>query len=133
MRKTQRQITIQASLLEIFFWFAMSTFTSFTVSTLISFGWAQSQAALVMTVGSLTSLAAQPILGYIVDRFLTEKKLVLLGLTGAALVILLFPFAITSGSQAAVFAAVILFNLCGGQMAGFIDAWVVGLKQEYPS
>lgn len=126
-----RSLTVRASLLEIFYWFAMSTYTSFMVSTLINIGWTQSLAAGAITACSAIMLMSQPITGYLIDKYLTEKKLVLICLVGAAIFLAAFPFTLTSGSNALIFANMVLFTLTGSAMAGFLDAWVVGLRQEF--
>lgn len=126
-----RSLTIRASLLEIFYWFAMSTYTSFMVSTLISVGWSQSLAAGAITACSVIMLLAQPVAGFLIDKYLTEKKLVIISLGLAAVFLAAFPFTLTSGSNALIFANMVFFTLTGAAMGGFLDAWVVGLRQEF--
>lgn len=128
---TLKSLTIKASLLEIFYWFAMSTYTSFMVSTLISVGWSQSLAAGAITACSVIMLLAQPVAGFLIDKYLTEKKLVIISLGLAAVFLGAFPFTLTSGSNTLIFGNMVLFTLTGSAMAGFLDAWIVGLRQEF--
>lgn len=128
-----RSITIRACFLELFYWFGVATYTAFMVSTLIDQGWSRSLAAGVMTLCSVALLISQPVVGYIVDRYLTEKKLLIGALLVGAVALAALPLSLSNGSKSLIFANLLLYTLTGSSMANFIDAWVVGLKQEFPS
>lgn len=127
-----RKLTLQGALVEAAFWFAFCTYIAFMVTTLIDNGWTSSQATAAMTAMSAISLIMQPFMGYISDNYFTEKKLSRLLMLCAAVSMALMPLSLWSGSHALVLLNMIGFNVTGGQIAGLLDSWVVGLKNENP-
>ncbi len=120
-------------LLQAVFWFGFSTYLAFMVTTLMDYGWSASAAAGVMTAMSVVIMITQPMYGYLSDKLLSEKKLVvaLLGLTVACLALL--PLSLGSGSRPLVLLNMVGVTVTGTQVIGLLDAWIVGLKQEFPS
>ena len=128
-----RRLTIHGMLLEAVFWFGFSTYVAFMVTTLIDYGWSSSAAAGVMTAMSVIVILVQPVYGYIGDNFLSEKKLSVLLLALTVICFLLLPLSLRSGSTLLVLLNIIGITITGTQVGGLMDAWIVGLKQEFPS
>jgi len=115
------------------YWFGLCAYIAFMVTTLIDHGWSDSAAAGVMTAMPVIVLLVQPFYGYISDKFLSEKKLSVILLTLSAICMLLLPFSLRSGSMSLVVINMVGITASGMQVAGLLDAWIIGLKQEYPS
>jgi PPP family 3-phenylpropionic acid transporter len=115
------------------FWFAVCTYVAFMVTTMLDHGWTDSAATGAITAMSVLTLFVQPALGYICDKYLSEKKLAVILLLLSAVFFLLLPFSLRTGSKPLVFMNMVGITVTGMQVAGLIDAWVVGLKQEHQS
>jgi len=128
-----RRITVHGMALIVFYWFGICTYIAFMVTTLMDHGWSDSAAAGAMTAMSVIILLVQPVYGYISDKFFSEKKLTVILLAVSAVCFLLLPLSLRSGSMVLVVMNMIGVTATGMQIAGLLDAWIVGLKQEYPS
>jgi len=106
---------------------------AFIVTTLIDHGWSDSAATGAITAMSVIAMLTQPVIGYISDKFLSEKKLVILLLIFASMCFFLLPFSLKSGNMALVFINMAGITMSAAQAGGLIDSWIVGLKQEYES
>ncbi|MCL1806196.1 MAG: MFS transporter [Oscillospiraceae bacterium] len=133
MNNPVRRLTIHGMMLQIPYWFGCCTYFAFIVTTLIEHGWADSSATGAVTAMAVISMLAQPVGGYISDRFLSEKKLSVLLLVMTTVCILLLPLSLGSGSKVLVLVNMAGITVSATQVGGLIDAWIVGLKQEYPS
>jgi len=103
---------------------------AFMVTTLIDYGWTESAAAGIITVMSIIVLFIQPFYGYLCDKYMSEKKLTIILLSLSALLFFLLPFSLNSGNRTLVILNMIGITVTGVQVAGILDAWIVGLKQE---
>ena len=134
MSKTEvRRLTLHAMLLQAVFWFGICAYFAFMVTTLIDHGWSQSSAAGMMTAMSVIVIVIQPVYGYISDNYLSEKKLSIILLALGVASFLLMPFSLNSGSRTLVVVNMIAITMTGTQVSSLMDAWIVGLKQEYQS
>jgi len=133
MMTQERRITLHGMLLQIPYWFGCSIYFAFIVTTLIDNGWSESAATGATTVISVIVMLVQPFFGYLCDKFFSEKKLTIVLLIFAAASFFLLPLSLESGKMALVFLNMAGITVSIAQVCGFIDAWVVGLKQEYPS
>jgi len=106
---------------------------AFIVTTLIDNGWSDSSATAAITAMSVIAMLTQPVVGYISDKFLSEKKLVIALLIIAAMCFFLLPFSLDSGNAILVFINMAGITMSAAQAGGLIDSWIVGLKQEYES
>ena len=50
---------------------------AFIITTLIDHGWSDSAATGAITAMSVIAMLTQPVIGYVSDKFLSEKKLVI--------------------------------------------------------
>jgi PPP family 3-phenylpropionic acid transporter len=128
-----RRLTLHGMLLQAVYWFGFSAYMAFMVTTLIDHGWSDGAAAGMMTAMSVIIMLSQPVFGLIGDKYFSVKKLVVvvLGLTVVSL--LLLPLSLRSQSKLPVLLNMIGITLTGTQVAGLMDAWFVGLRQEFPS
>jgi len=134
MNKSEiRGLTFHGMLYQFFYWFGYCTYIAFIVTTLIDHGWSATAATACMTVMSVIVMVMQPVFGYLCDKYLSEKKLsvILLSLTVACLLFL--PFSLRSESTPLILINMIGITVAGTQVGSLIDAWIVGLKQEFPS
>lgn len=106
---------------------------AFAVTTLVDHGWSYSATAATMTAISVITMLTQPLFGFISDKAQSEKKLTIALMILAAIFILLMPFSFDSGSMVLIFLNMAGLSVAVAQVGGLIDAWIVGLKQEYPS
>ena len=128
-----RKITIHGMLFQLAFFFGICTYVVFMVTTLIDYGWSDGAATGAMTIMSVIIMLTQPICGYISDNYLSEKKLSVVLLALAVVCFFLLPFSLESGSRPLVLVNMIGITVTGTQVSGLLDAWIVGLKQEYKS
>ena len=124
------KINIHGMLYQAVFWLGFCTYVSFMIATLIDYGWAANTAAGAITAMSVIVVFTQPIYGYITDRYLSEKKLSILLLVLTTILLVLLPFSLRFGNHLMVLMNMVGISVTGMQIAGLMDAWVVGLKQE---
>jgi len=128
-----RRLNLHGMLIQGFYWFGYCTYSAFMVTTLIDYGWSASVATWAMTAMSIIVMLVQPICGYISDKYLSDKKLSVLLLALAVVCYLLLPFSLASESKPIVLINMIGITISGTQVNGLLDAWIVGLKQEFHS
>ena len=126
-----RRLNIQGMLLQASFWIAVCMYGIFMVTTLIDYGWSASAAAFAMTMMGIISMLVQPVLGYVSDKFLSEKKMIVILSSLAIAFCILLPFSLRSGNPLLVWLTMIAITVTGMQIAGLVDAWLVGLSQEF--
>ena len=132
MDKSQiRRLNIHGMLLQGAFWFGICTYLVFMVTTLIDYGWSASAAAAAMTVMSVITMLTQPVLGYVSDKFLSEKKLSVVLITLSAIFLMSLPLALQSGQTLLIWANMIAITVTAMQVVSLLDAWIVGLNQEF--
>jgi MFS family permease len=120
-------------LIQALYWFGYCTYSAFMVTTLIGYGWSASVATGAMTAMAIIVMLVQPICGYISDKYLSDKKLSVLLLALAVITYSLLPFSLAAGSKSIVLINMIGITITGTQVCGLLDAWIVGLKQEFES
>jgi len=128
-----RRLNLHGMLIQAIYWFGACTYSAFMVTTLIDYGWSASAATIAMTAMSIIVMLVQPIYGYICDKYLSDKKLSVLLLALAVICYLLLPFSLASGNKPIVLINMIGITITGTQVCGLLDAWIVGLKQEFQS
>ena len=128
-----RGLTLHGMLFQGVYWFGFCTYIAFLVTTLIDYGWSAASAAGVITAMSVIVMLVQPVIGFICDKYLSEKKLSVVLLALAAILFFLLPFSFNSGSSTLVLINMMGITVTGIQVAGLLDAWIVGLKQEFQS
>jgi len=119
-------------MLQAAYWFGCCTYYAFMVTTLVDYGWSDSAAAAAMTAMSVITIVTQPFMGYLCDRFISEKKMTILFLIAGAIIFVLSPFLLASGNVGLILINLAVITLTAVPVGGFLDAWIVGLKQEYP-
>jgi len=120
-------------LVQAIYWFGYCTYSAFMVTTLIDYGWSAGAATVAMTAMSIIIMLVQPIYGYICDKYFSEKKLSVLLLALSVICYLLLPFSLASGNKPIVLINMVGVTITGTQVCGLLDAWIVGLKQEFQS
>jgi MFS transporter, PPP family, 3-phenylpropionic acid transporter len=128
-----RKLNLHGMLVQGVYWFGYCTYSAFMVTTLIDYGWSASAATVAMTSMSIIIMLVQPIYGYISDKYLSDKKLSVFLLALAVICYLLLPFSLASESKPIVLINMIGITITGTQVCGLLDAWIVGLKQEFQS
>ena len=128
-----RRLNLHGMLIQALYWFGYCTYSAFMVTTLIDYGWSTTAATWAMTAMSIIVMLVQPISGYISDKYLSDKKLSVLLLVLAVICYLLLPFSLASGSKPIILINMIGITISGTQVNGLLDAWIVGLKQEFQS
>ncbi|MCL1863695.1 MAG: MFS transporter [Defluviitaleaceae bacterium] len=131
MDKSQvRRVNLHGMVLQFAFWFGCCTYISFLVATLIDYGWEASMATLVVMMLSVAVMFTEPLYGYISDRLGSEKRICVALFLVAGGCVFLFPFALAGGYVALVLLVLAGLGVSCMQIAGLMDAWLVGLKQE---
>ena len=133
MKNPALKLTLHGMLLQIPYWFGCCMYFAFIVTTLIDYGWSDSAATGAITAMSVLAMLTQPFFGYLSDKLRSEKKLTIILLICASLCFLLLPFSLGTGNVILVFINMVGITISASQVGGLIDAWIVGLKQEYPS
>jgi len=133
MSKQVHKITLHGMLLMTVFWFAVGTYVVFMVTTLIEHGWADSEATGAITIMAVVTILMQPFYGYISDKFKSEKKIAVSLLSLAGICFAMMPYSLQTGNKIIILLNMAGVTLTGMQVGGLIDAWIVGLKQEYES
>jgi len=128
-----RRLNLHGMLIQAIYWFGFCTYSAFMVTTLIDYGWSASAAAGATTAMSVIGMLVQPIYGYTSDKYLSDKKLSVLLLALSVICYLLLPFSLASGSKPIILINMIGITVTGAQACGLLDAWIVGLKQEFQS
>ncbi len=131
--KALRKLTLRGMLFSGFFWFGYCSYVAFTVTMLTEYSWSDSAATGIMTCMSVITLLTQPLLGFISDKQGSVKRQALRIMFLGAVSLFLLPFALKSGSKPLMICAVIFCTVTVSQTPGILDAWIVGLNQEYPA
>jgi len=126
-------LNINGMLLQAFFWFGSCTYMAFMITTLIDYGWQASSAASAITAMAIIAMLVQPVYGFISDKYLLEKKLTVSLLAATAVLFALLPLSLGSGNMFFILLNMTGITVTGMQINGLLDAWIVGLKQEFPS
>ena len=127
------KLTLHGMLFQAVYWFGFCTYITFMVTTLMDYGWKAGAAAGAITCMSVIVMLVQPFFGYLSDKYFSEKKLSVFLSALAAIFFILLPLSLRSGNTALVLINMLGVSVCGMQVAGLLDAWIVGLKQEFPS
>lgn len=126
-----RKLNMHGMLLQASFWIAVCTYGIFMVTTLIDHGWSAASAAFAMTLMGIISFLVQPVLGYVSDKFLSEKKMIVILSSLAIIFLILLPFTLQFDHTILVWLTMIAITVTGMQLAGLVDALLVGLSQEF--
>lgn len=126
-----RRLNLQGMLLQGAYYFALSTYMVFMVTTLMDYGWTASAAAGAMTVMSVIVLLIQPLIGLLSDKKFSEKKLAIALMAVSAFSFFMLPTSLASGSTFLVWLTMAAITVTTLPAAGMLDAWVVGLNQEF--
>jgi len=126
-------LNINGMLLQFFYWFGICTYMAFMVTTLIDYGYSAGGAAMAITIISAVGMLVQPVFGFICDKLQSEKKLTICLLVTAVIFFILLPFTLRCGNMALIFLNMAGIAVTGVQVNGLLDAWIVGLKQEFQS
>jgi len=126
-----RKLTIHGMMYQALYWFDYCTYAAFLITTLIDHGWSVGVAASLITAMSVIVLVMQPVYGHISDNYISEKTLSVILLSLTVIFLSLLPFSLRSGKSLLVIINMIGITATAAQIGGLIDAWIVGLKQEY--
>jgi len=88
---------------------------------------------MAVTIMSAAGMLVQPVYGFICDKLQSEKKLTISLLVISAVFFALLPLTLRSGNMVLIFLNMTGIAVTGVQVNGLLDAWIVGLKQEYQS
>lgn len=129
MTKTH-EIQLKGALVQSLFWASYCAYSSFIVTMLTDYGYSSAAATAMMTGTSVLSFIAQPVSGYICDNYLSHKKVYII-LTFCALpTMVLLSYLLFSPVLTMIL--MLLFTVFMVQMPGLLDAWVIGLTNQYP-
>lgn len=126
-------LNINGMLLQVFYWFGSCSYMAFMVTTLIDYGWQAASAAAAITAMAVIAMLVLPVYGFISDKYLSEKKLSVLLLALTAVFFALLPLSLDSGNIFLILLNMTGITVTGMQINGLLDAWIVGLKQEFKS
>lgn len=107
---------------------AMCVYFGFLISYLTSTGYSNLLVGMVSTVIASATLIAQPLTGYIIDSFVTPKRLLRISsLLSVPFLLLFFIFKENQGITLALIAVIaVFFNPLGG----VIDSWSVRMNEQ---
>lgn len=126
-----RFLTFRLFMLQGLFWSSFCFYFGFLVTFLSEQGYSPSLAGLSMTLVAAVNMLASPLVGFLCDRGLSQKKLILISFAVGIPLIFLLP--LTLHSPLLTFLSIGLVSFCGYPMGIAIDAWIMALKQQYPS
>lgn len=126
-----RSITVHGIMLEMTFWLGYCAFSAFSITTLVGAGWMRSKAAALITAMAVLTVIIQPIYGYVSDKLISEKKLAIIMIIGAAIFIGVLPISLNFGNSVLIILNFIGITIFGSSINGMLDAWLVSLKQQY--
>ena len=132
-QKIVRTLTLRGMLLSGLFWFGYCSYVAFTATMLIDYGWSDSAATGLITMMSVVTFLTQPLIGFFSDKQGSVKRQAIWMMLLGSVSLALLPFALKSGSRLLTVCAIIFCTVTVSQAPGIMDAWIVGLNQEYPA
>ncbi len=113
-----------------FYWCAYCTYFGFLVLYMQNHGYSNVQCAQAQVFIAVTTLIAQPLIGYCTDTFLTCKKFLLL--TTALAVPVAFLLQASVASPLLCYGAIVLQSILFYPSASLIDSWTMALRENDP-
>lgn len=110
------------------FWASILVIEAFMVPYLISIGFSEGQAGLVMAAIFGISIFTQPVWGYLADRTGAHRLMVTLAMVFSAVVMLFLPASGTAFGL--VFACALAYSLTASSMPGLIDSWLMKVNRS---
>ncbi|MBR6791363.1 MAG: MFS transporter [Oscillospiraceae bacterium] len=129
--KRSATYTLQGMLLQGIYGFANCTYGAFVVVMLTDYGYSAAFATGLLTCLAVISFASQPVTGYLSDSRFSPRALILMLVTCMVPALLIMPRVV--GSLPLVILCMIVMSLCGAQLPGLLDSWVLSLQHEEPS
>jgi len=128
--KNSVKSTLQAMALQGFYGFANCSYGAFLVMMLTDHGYSAAMATGLLTCFAVVSFISQPIAGYLSDSRFSPRTLILL-LTGCIIpVLLIMPHVMHS--LPLVILCMLIMNICGAQLPGLLDSWILSMQREEP-
>jgi PPP family 3-phenylpropionic acid transporter len=123
--------SIKLNLLSVYFlaYGALACYFPFLAVYFRSRGLTYIQSGIVFALTSLVSVVAQPIMGYIADKYLSKKKIILINMFACAVIIYLFIF--TKGFYSVALTTILLIFFQGSIMS-ILDAYCYDISDHIP-
>ena len=123
--------SIKLNLLTVYFlaYGALACYFPFLAVYFKSRGLTYIQTGIVFSLTSLTSVIAQPLMGYIADKYLSKKQIVLINM--AACSVLIYLYIIANGFYSAVLATISLIFFQSSIMS-ILDAYCYDISDNMP-
>ncbi len=118
-------------LVQMIYWSSNCLVYGFLVTFLKGCGYSDLMCGLASTGMALTLMVAQPILGYLADSFISQKKLLFICFIIAIPTVYLIPISAATGGSVVILAVIAAATFSNPQYT-IIDAWVVRMKEEKP-
>ncbi len=131
MTPQAKRTTLLFALLQGFYWSSYCMLYAFLITILTGYGFTTLQAGIAMTLISVVTIIAQPLLGYISDTFLPAKRLLIFCMAIGAGLTLLLPTALSS-SKALGLSLVLLISVFDYSIYTVIDVWIVRTIAKNP-
>ncbi|HYE10937.1 MAG TPA: MFS transporter [Patescibacteria group bacterium] len=123
--------SIKLNLLMVFFlaYGALACYFPFLAVYFKSRGLTYIQSGIAFSLISLISIITQPLMGYIADKYLSKKKIVLINLAACSILIYLYIFANSFYSVALATISLVFFQ---GSIMSILDAYCYDISDKVP-
>ncbi len=116
--------------LEAAYWAAYSALYAFIIPILSSYGYSSAMSGLVTTLTAVSSVVAQPLLGYVIDTYIPSKRL-LIGAMSLGVVLTAFLPGMMLLSPAIAIPYIVLLSFVDYSLYSAIDVWAIRSVPKY--
>lgn len=117
--------------LEAAYWASYNALYAFIIPVLTSYGYSSVLSGLVTTLIAIGSVIAQPLIGYIIDTYITSKRL-LIGAMGFAVVLTIFLPRVMLLPPTVAIPYIVFLSFVDYSLYTAIDVWAIGSIPKYP-
>ena len=124
----EKSLNLKLNILYLVFYGALAGYYPFLTVYMSDRGLSYTQIGIAYAITSLISVVAQPIWGYITDKYSTKKKILIITMAGSSIIINAFVFA--SGFSMVVSAMIVLF-IFQSPISSIMDAYTYEIIEEH--
>lgn len=118
------------TIIQFLFWFALVTFEAFMVPYLRGEGYTPGQIGPVMGAVFGLSIVGQPVLGTIVDRVTSPKRIISGTLVIAAVTVAITPIIVAW--YPAILVIALVYSVTANSLPAVLDGWIMMRREENP-
>lgn len=127
---TPRTEPVGFAIIQFLFWSALVTFEAFMVPYLRAQGYTPAEIGPIMSAVFGLAIVGQPLLGAVVDRLASPKRVIAGALIVGGLVVVAVPAVVTW--YTAVLVIALTYSMTANSLPAVLDGWIMARREENP-